>query len=323
MNTNKSFDNSFDGLDIYGRDKVQIYTYLHMTAMEAKKIAMPFLVPLHTSTKVIYDAMFVNISVKTTGVSQRVAQTKEANTAIKSFKKAASKTMKRASDKLGEGSVGFIELFNTGMKYYNDTIMENAYIRIQFLRDGTVKYGTELGADIVTLIEDCYIAFDAARQAQVILKTNVEDNNPLYDVNYVLLKKQLNKNLHTISLQNDNVPRENYIFFTDSVLETPSHHKGKNNFGPWILSVQPLAQIDSLIAFSLGQKITIQNLGSVPIYYMGAVSGTELFQPSSLMIMPGEEIMITAVQLGCPQNKFLLLKNKDLLNLGVVKITLS
>ena len=72
-------------------------------------------------------------------------------------------------------------------------------------------------------------------------------------------------------------------------------------------------------------KITIhlRNLGIVAVWYMGATTASEPFHPNSLMLMRGYEVSITAEQLGCPQNKFYLLANKDLLLLAVVKINVS
>ena len=323
MNTDKSFDNSFDGLDIFGRDKVQLYTFLHIGAMKSKQLVLPFLVPLVISTQAKYDALFGNVVDKAWEIKQRMVQTKAVKKALKDFIVNARKVQTRTIDKVGINSPIYGELFSDGMKTYNVINHENAYKTIEILRKGTVKYTTELGIDMVTLIENSFTAFDTSIKAQLNLISNVRDNNPQYDANYVILKKQLNTNLHTICLQNDVNPKENYIFFTNSVLETPSHHKGKNFFGPWIIPIQVASQVDSLIAFALGQTIHIKNMCDVPIYYMGAVSGSELISPSCLMIMPGDEITITAEQLGCPQNKFLILGNKDATQLGVVKITLS
>ena len=75
MNTNKNFDNPFDGLDKYGRDKVQIYIFLHIQAMLLKEPNMPFLTALRLATQALYNAMFLNISDKTSDTKQRMVQT--------------------------------------------------------------------------------------------------------------------------------------------------------------------------------------------------------------------------------------------------------
>ena len=117
MNTNKNLDNSFEGLDIFGRDKVQIYVYLHINAMVAKQSDLPFLAPLVVSTQTIYNNMFLNISGKTSDIMQRIVQTKAVSKSLKDFKTGARAVQSRTVDKLGQDSPIYTEMFANGLKF--------------------------------------------------------------------------------------------------------------------------------------------------------------------------------------------------------------
>jgi len=201
--------------------------------------------------------------------------------------------------------------------------MENSYLIITTIKDGVKKYVVELGADMQLLMDGCYTDFDNARLLQTELASSIRGNKPLYDKYLDQMILQLNVNRLTIALENNLNPAENYFYFDETVLYVPSHHKGKDEKVPLVVGVDPDSQIDSGASFGLGQKVSIYNPSDDDAYYFAARTADEIMPVSCLFIKKGETVVLTAEQLGCPENKFLILGNKDATQLGVVKITLS
>jgi len=323
MSANRFFFNPFEFLRKFGRNKVQIFIFLHIQAMKMEVALNPFLAPLILATQTLYDSLFSKTSEKSSKTGQRIAETKEVKAAIKNFKIGMRKVYKRAADKLGEDSVIFIELFSQGLNYYNRVKMENAYLIIGTLKDGVKKYVTELGVDMQTLMDGCYADFDNARILQSGLASSIRGNKPLYDKFLDQMILQLDVNRLTISLENNSNPAENYFYFDETVLYVPSHHKGKDDKVPLVVGVDPASQMDSGASFGLGQKVSIYNPSDDDAYYFAARTADEIMPVSCLFIKKGETVVLTAEQLGCPENKYLIIGNRSLKNLLVVKILIE
>ncbi len=323
LTLDRIIDNPFLALKTFGREKVQAYLLYHLVAMITMLPLMPELSPLITLTQDIYDDMFINVNDKYSKVKKRIAKTSEVDVAIKEFKVAARTTFARVVDKLHVGSPIYNELFNDGMKTYNKMIKENAETVMTFLKDGVTTYVAEIGVDIKTLVDNAYAKYQAARTAQTGFKTQIRSNNPLYDDNLDLMIVQLYVNLHTICSKNSKNPSVAKGFFEQSLLETPSHHKGKNNNGPWVIAIPVDSQMDTGLSYALGQVITLEVLTDNPVDFMGAITAIELLQPSSRSIGGKSKVKTTSEEIGCPQNKFLIVGNKNLKLIALVRITIE
>jgi hypothetical protein len=323
MSQNRFFFNPFEFLRRFGRNKVQIFIFLSIQAMKMDVVLKPFLAPLILATQDLYNSLFLKTSEKSSKISQRIAETKEVKAALENFKKGARKVYKRAADKLGEDSVIFIELFGQGLNYFNHIKMENSYLIIGNLRDGVKKYVVELGADMQLLMDGCYTEFDNARLLQSGLASSIRGNKPLYDKFLDQMILQLDVNRLTISLDDNTNYAENYFYFDETVLYVPSHHKGKDKKVPLVVGVDPDSQIDSGASFGLGQKVSIYNPSDDDAYYFAARTADEIMPVSCLCIKKGETVVLTAEQLGCPINKYLIIGNRSIENLVVVKILIE
>ncbi len=323
MSANRFFFNPFEFLRKFGRNKVQIFIFLHIQAMKTEVLTKLFMQQLIDDTQVLYDLMFSKTSEKSSKTGQRIAETKEVKTAIKNFKIGVRKVYKRAADKLGEDSVIFIELFGQGLTYFDRIKMENAYLIITTIKDGVKKYKTELGVDMQTLMDGCYADFDNARMLQSGLISSIRGNKPLYDKFLDQMILQLDVNRLTIALDNNSNPAENYFYFDESVLYVPSHHKGKDEKVPLVVGVDPDSQMDSGASFGLGQKVSIYNPSDDDAYYFAARTADEVMPVSCLFIKKGETVVLTDVQMGCPENKYLIIGNRSIKNLVVVKILIE
>ncbi len=321
MSVNRFFDNPFDFLRRFGRNKVQIFIYLHIQAMKMRVILRPILIPLIAATQALYDSMFAKTTDKSFKTGQRIAETKEVKSAINNFKKAMRKLQARAFDKLGVNSPIYIQLFNNGQYDYNHIKMENAYLIITTVQTIVTTNVTELGVDMKTLIDGCYTDFNAARLLQTGLASNVKGNKPVYDVVLDQMIDQLDINRHTICLDDNTNPEENYVYFEDSVLFTPSTHKTTDKSDKLIVSVDPSSQVDSGASFGPGQTVTLENPSEDDAYYFPAQTPDEVM-PLSCLFVPknGGKVVLTSEEMGSPLNKYLIIGNRNGTKLLVVKI---
>lgn len=292
--------------------------------MKMRVSLRPVLIPLIAATQILYDLMFAKTTDKSSKTGQRIAETVEVNNAVENFKKAMRKLYARAFDKLGVNSPIFIQLFNNGLKTYNNMILENAYLVITTVKTTVTTYATELGADMKILIDNCYTEFNDARVLQTGLASNVKGNKPVYDVVLDQMIDQLDTNRHTICLDDNTHPEENYVFFEDSVLFTPSTHKSTDKGNILIVSVEPSTQKDSGASFGPGQKATLENPSEEDIYYFPAQTATEIMPKSSLFVPKnGGKVILTSEEMGSPDNKYLLIGNRTTDKLLVLKITIE
>ncbi len=323
ININKVIDNPFDALHDYRRDVVQLFIYLHILYMESQLIDYPYLAPYITAAWIKYNDMFGVVKDKDQKISLRKSQRKTVVEAMDDFKKGAHTVESRVRDKKGKGSPIYNELFPDGLDGYNHIILENSYLLIDRLVDGTTKYVAELGVDMQDLMADLFTEFDEARKAQVDSAGKVRSNNPKYTAKLNVMNVQLYLNLHSICGENkDNIDLAKG-YFNQSVLDRAVHHAGDPNKEPKIIGIQPLTQKEAEVAYGINDKITLKNMGKVPLSYMGAFTADEPIHPNSQVLLPGQSITLTAEQLGSPNNKYLIIANNDTELLGAIKITLE
>jgi len=89
------------------------------------------------------------------------------------------------------------------------------------------------------------------------------------------------------------------------------------------VGVDPDSQMDSGASFGLGQKVSIYNPSDDDAYYFAARTADEVMPVSCLFIKKGETVVLTAEQMGCPENKYLIIGNRSIKNLVVVKIIIE
>ena len=68
---------------------------------------------------------------------------------------------------------------------------------------------------------------------------------------------------------------------------------------------------------------TIFNPSDDDAYYFAARTADEKMPVSCLFIKKGETVVLTDVQMGCPENKYLIIGNRSIKNLVVVKILIE
>ncbi|MEI6821799.1 MAG: hypothetical protein WCL51_07665 [Bacteroidota bacterium] len=315
--------NPFLGLGKYGREKIQLFIFLHIMFMKSQLLDHTYLAPIIPLTETLYDTIFGLVTTKDQKIELRKSQRKTVVQVLVEAKVAAHTIEGRVKDKVTKSSPIYSELFGNGIDEYNHFDLKNSYILISRLKDGVKKYQIELGDDMLTLITGVYDDFDEARKAQALTAGEVRGNNPNYEKSLDLMEIQLYKNFLEICKDNSNDPSNGWGFFDQPVLTRPSHHAGNPNKEPLTLGIDPLSQKEAGMPFSIINKFSIKNMCNVPIYYMGAFTADEAIHPNSLVILPGQTITVTAAQLGSPSNRYLIFANKDIKELGVVKITLE
>lgn len=110
-------------------------------------------------------------------------------------------------------------------------------------------------------------------------------------------------------------------YFPLSLLRTPGKQQA-NGDEAYTLTVAAGTTVVADISFSPDDTLLIANTGDVPVYYYGAATATQPAPANAAVISAGDEAEVTAVSLGAPANRFLLLVNKDVAADGEVEITL-
>ncbi len=291
--------------------------------MKSQVLTHAYLVPIIATTEAEYNVLFGIVLAKDQKIGLRKAQRKTVVMVLDEAKVAAHSIESRVKDKLTKASPIYTELFGNGIDEYNHIILENAYLLISRLKDGVTTYVTEIGSDLKLVIDQVYTDFDVARRAQTTTAGAVKGNNPDYDANLLIMETQLFSNFLDVQKQNLTDPSRAWDFFDQPVLTRPSHHAGNPDNEPITLGIDPASQLEAGIAITVGRTYTFKNKGTKSLYFMGAFTADELIHPNSQELLPGESITITGDQLGSPNNRYLIFANKDLVELGVVKITFA
>ena len=312
--------NPFKGLNKFGRQRVQIFIYLHLMYMKSQVAAHAYLAANIAATQTLYNALFGIVIIKDQKIELRKSQRKTVVQVLKEAKEAAHRIESRIIDKLTKSNAIYVEMFSNGIGDFNHLNMHNAYILISRLKAGCATYETEIGADMKTLIDGVYTDFDNARQAQTITAGTVTGNNPDYDKSLDLMEDQLYVNFLDVQKENKTDPSQTWGFFEQEVLTRPAHHAGSNDNEPITESVFPNSQIEAGISYAEDSVFTLKNRGLKSLFVMGAVTPDEPIHPNSLEILPGATLIITGAQLGSPNNRFFIIANKDAIELGVIEI---
>ena len=307
----KLIDNPFDALHDFRREVVQLFIYLHIIYMESQATEFPYLIPLIALSWTKYNNLFDITKDKENKISLRRGQRKLVVNELDNIVKAARTIEARVKDKVGKESIIYYELFPDGLSDYDHINLERAYNYIARLKDGTLKYETELGVDMKTLMIDVFNDFDEARRNQVDSAGSVVGNNPIYTEDLNIMNVQLYDNLHLICSANKLNIDVSKTFYNQTVLTRAVHHDTNSPNEPRIVSIQPESQIDTLTSFSITNTIILKNVGRFPLSFMTAFTADEPIHPNSPVLMPGMTVVLTPDKTGAPNNKFLIAANNE------------
>jgi hypothetical protein len=115
----------------------------------------------------------------------------------------------------------------------------------------------------------------------------------------------------------DDTTHVEYFFPMHLLRSKPAGEPEEENYS---LIIPPEGIEAADIGFSIDDKYLVRGIGEVAVECWGAVNPTDPKPTITIAILPGEEVEITAVQLGAPDAKYMMFGNSDTELEGEVEI---
>jgi len=184
------------------------------------------------------------------------------------------------------------------------------------------KYKTELGQEYVDKLEDILLRWDEKLNKREEVNTNAQTTRPAFETLWNKLCIQLQKNLYTILLANYDNTDVLFTYFDETLVNFRHHTSDDTPDETYKLTIAPNTSKTANISFSPDDTLLIINNGIKPIFYYGAATADEQPKTAPIEIAAGDEAEVTALSLGAPANRFLILQNKDGAETAEVEIAL-
>lgn len=268
-----------------------------------------------------------NLSASKTGTAVNLAQqgseTMTVDNFIEQFKKAITTLEPKVMVQFPKESVEYHEFFPQGKSAYNritkGNIDKHFATIIAACNNHEDKLGPVLKQEFTTLQHD----YTEARDRQLEKKGSTFSTRSAWDDNLSIIKDLAFHNLLTIADKYRGQPEKIGMFFDQGIITPRKHKHAEGDTTPAYNLIVPAAgSAVANMSFALGDTLLVTNIGDVPIYYYGAVAATQAAPPAPTEIAEGDEAEVTAVQLGAPENKYLIFMNKDAGSEGEVEIML-
>ena len=185
-----------------------------------------------------------------------------------------------------------------------------------------LKYKSELGQNFDETIKEILTEWNEATKTRVDIYSEKDQNRPEFEIIWDAICKQLYKNSLTILLANLDKPELLLTYYDEKIINYHKHQTEKTDTNSYSLSIAPASSKAADFTFAATDNLLIMNNGIQSIYFYAATAA-DAPQPAQLTeIAAGDELEITALQLGAPANKFLIFVNKDAAQQAEVEIAL-
>lgn len=184
-------------------------------------------------------------------------------------------------------------------------------------------YKGDLGNPFSDKMEDIYTRYLAVRGGQIMLKESTSAMRSEWDVNLDAMKDQAFDNILVIARANRGKPEVARRYFTQSILRGRKIKKTDGTETDAYKLVVPFgSRAVADISFSVDDTLLFYISGQVGLRYFGAATPDAEMPADSPLVPSDDEIEVTALSLGAPDNKYLIFVNEDPAIDGEVEITL-
>ena len=213
--------------------------------------------------------------------------------------------------KFKKNSPKYHEMFVDGLTEFNRASFDEIPSLIKRCRNFTEKYVADLGNDIMVKFKEFELKWEADTAEKKSFRQDGSKLKPDFEALWAKLSLQMQRNCYTILLACPEEPQRLLTYFDFSIVNH-RHHKAEDTAtNSYNLNIAPASSKAADISFSVDDSLLIINNGDVPLYYYAAAAA-DAPQPVQLAeIAAGDEAEVTALQLGAPANKFLILVNKN------------
>ncbi len=224
--------------------------------------------------------------------------------------------------KYKKNSAKYREMFVDGLTEFNRASFDEIPSLIKRCRNYTEKYEADLGSEIMLKFKEFDLKWEADTTEKKSLRQDGSKLNPDFIALWAQLSVQLQRNSYTILLACPKDPRRLLTYFDFRIVNHRHHQTDDTTSDSYTLSIAPASSKAADFTFAATDNLLIMNNSNQAIYFYAAATA-DAAQPAQLTeIAAGDELEITAAQLGAPANKFLIFVNKDAAQQAEVEIAL-
>jgi hypothetical protein len=241
----------------------------------------------------------------------RIAYTAEIYRIGEQFRGMVSKFEGLVKSTFGKGSLIYLQFFPHGLEVFHRANQAETTVLMDNVIKHCLEYQDMLGNnsyyDSFKDLQTRYTnAYSLQKQAAGTVVNSITVKGILWDE----LKKQMFKNMLTLLLFHFENPGIMLTYFEPRLLRFRHKKADGSSEAPYTITIAPATTLAADISFSASDTLLIINNGTVPVFFYGAASSTDAPLAAPAELAPGDETEVTALSLGAPASKYLLLQNK-------------
>jgi len=278
---------------------------------------------LIADTQVKRDAFTGNLDQARLSESLRIGYTLELNNSKSDFITTLGQFEGFVKSVFGKKSPEYLMFFPFGIEEYRKANQANTLSLMGKVYTLAKTYKTQLNNPVYENKFKDYIdryknAFSRQKQSAGSVTNSKTDKEILWND----LKNQLYINMLSIILLNKDNPQKMLDYFEPKLLRYRHHTSDDTPDDTYKLSIAPNTSATADISFSPDDTLLIINDSNVAIFYYGAATADQQPKTAPVEIAAGDEAEVTALSLGAPANRFLIIQNKDASETAEVEIAL-
>jgi len=203
----------------------------------------------------------------------------------------------------------FMEVFPKGITEYLNVNQANFSPLLERLQQFSDKYKADVGIDFKDKFLDIKTRFEEKLSIKEELQQQAKGAAPDFEIIWNKLAKQLFKNTLTILMLNLDNPNILLSYFDQRIVNHRYKTIHEEKLSSYQLKIAPASFKAAGFSFSADDILLVMNNGNVPIFCYGAATTNEAPGSTTVEIPVGEEAKLTAVSLGAPANKYLMILN--------------
>jgi hypothetical protein len=278
---------------------------------------------LVTPTKTAFEKLRDSLGATEATFAEQQGATISVDDMINEFKTAVVDGEIIVLGKFKKTSSQYQRFYPQGLTQYSKINKGTATTLMLQYKKAAYDYKGDLGQPFYDQIELIYTNYLAVRSGQILLKESTSARRTDWDVNLDIMKDQAFENILVIARANRGKPQVARRYFTQSILRG---RKIKKTDGTEVeaykLVVPKGGRAVADISFSVDDTLLFYISGQVGLRYYGAVRPDADMPVDSPLVPSGDEIEVTALALGAPDNKYVIFVNEDPDIDGEVEITL-
>ena len=314
----KLFLSSFENIKVGKPKQLKFCDDALKRLISAVGAGAPFSI-LVSPTQIAFDNLLSSLNTTTSTFAQQQSRTLTVDNILKSFKILISKREATIRGLCDTDTPEYQEIFPQGLTQYTKINKSTAPILMNQLCSGITNNVVVLGQSMLDEFKQLLVDYLKAREMQELKKGTTEQGRSSWDECIAIMYLQFNYNLLTIAREYPGQPEKAKIYFDQNILRLHKHTAQDGGEQPLTEQIAPLATLTPIMKFAATDTILLSNVSDVAsIFYYGGNTINQAPATTPIELLCGEEVEIPAATLG----KYLILLNKDIINIAEVELML-